>query len=995
MTLKHNKCSVGAMNRGSEWNRWEPHIHAPGTVLADQYTEAEKWHSYLLALETATPTIRAIGITDYCVTRSYELVKEHRENGRLQSCELLFPNIELRLATGTVKGNFVNVHLLASPEDPNHVIELNRFLSQLRFEAHRDVFACTPDDLRRLGRKSNPDISDDEVALRHGCNQFKISRENLVDAYREMGWAQENIVIAVAGGADGTSGVKEAGDATLREEIECAAQVIFASSLKQRDFWLGHGVESLAHLRRRYNGPKPCLWGSDAHQLARVAKPDEDRYCWIKGKATFDALHQARVDPERAYVGTSPPSWAVASQVIDELAIQNASWAQTPIVRLNPGLVAIIGARGSGKTALVDMIAAGCDSYTESLARPSFLVRAREHLTASQVSLKWMGGDNPVTRPLEAPINNTSDSYPRARYLSQQFVEDLCSIEGMPSLIREIERVIFEAHAPVERDGAVDFDELLNMRAGPYRDIRAREEAALASISDQIGREMEKTKQIQKLKAQIKEKQAVLVRYENDRKSLLPKGQNKTAERLQEVREAAEQVRSYLRYYANQQNSILGLNNEVMDLRQNRAPESLRLLQEQYQNLGFEQSQWENFLINYTGDVDETLSSKQEAVTNSLKNWKGAPPTTPVDKSGAFIGPSDDLKRTPLSVLEAEIARLEKLVAADRETARKLAAVSKRIAEETASLQSLKERLEDCEGAFERANKLAAEREEKYIRVFNAVIGEERILTELYAPLMHRLMSREGTLAKLSFSVSRVVDVEEWARQGETNLFDLRGGPFKGIGSLKHIASEMLADSWKFGDSTLVSESMSKFREKYQDALLERAPYSRTDQANYRPWTRRFAQWLYSTNHISIEYGIQYDGVDIQKLSPGTRGIVLVLLYLALDDADDRPLIIDQPEENLDPKSIYDELVPLFLDAKRKRQVIMVTHNANLVVNTDADQIIVAEVGAHSGSGLPPITYHSGGLDEEAIRKVVCDILEGGEEAFKDRARRLRIGVSR
>jgi predicted ATPase len=54
--------------------------------------------------------------------------------------------------------------------------------------------------------------------------------------------------------------------------------------------------------------------------------------------------------------------------------------------------------------------------------------------------------------------------------------------------------------------------------------------------------------------------------------------------------------------------------------------------------------------------------------------------------------------------------------------------------------------------------------------------------------------------------------------------------------------------------------------------------------------------------------------------------------YLALDDADDRPLIIDQPEENLDPKSIFDELIGLFVRAKHKRQVIMVTHNANLVV---------------------------------------------------------------
>ena len=116
-----------------------------------------------------------------------------------------------------------------------------------------------------------------------------------------------------------------------------------------------------------------------------------------------------------------------------------------------------------------------------------------------------------------------------------------------------------------------------------------------------------------------------------------------------------------------------------------------------------------------------------------------------------------------------------------------------------------------------------------------------------------------------------------------------------------------------------------------------------------------------------------------------------MLLYLALDDADDRPLIIDQPEENLDPKSVYDELVPLFVEAKRKRQVIMVTHNANLVVNTDADQIIIADIGTHAVGGLPPITYRSGGLDEAPIRKMVCDTLEGGELAFKDRARRLRI----
>ena len=112
---------------------------------------------------------------------------------------------------------------------------------------------------------------------------------------------------------------------------------------------------------------------------------------------------------------------------------------------------------------------------------------------------------------------------------------------------------------------------------------------------------------------------------------------------------------------------------------------------------------------------------------------------------------------------------------------------------------------------------------------------------------------------------------------------------------------------------------------------------------------------------------------------------------MTLDAADDRPLIIDQPEENLDPKSIYDELVGLFAEAKDKRQVFVVTHNANLVVNTDADQIIVAEANSHQRGALPDISYRSGGLDNAKIRKAVCDILEGGERAFQERARRLRV----
>ncbi|KIQ05530.1 hypothetical protein RU07_01400 [Agrobacterium tumefaciens] len=188
---------------------------------------------------------------------------------------------------------------------------------------------------------------------------------------------------------------------------------------------------------------------------------------------------------------------------------------------------------------------------------------------------------------------------------------------------------------------------------------------------------------------------------------------------------------------------------------------------------------------------------------------------------------------------------------------------------------------------------------------------------------------------------------------------------------------------------------MAEFRKLYQKDLLDHSPVAHTDQVEFRAWSKRFAHWLFGTDHISIRYGIAYDGVDIRKLSPGTRGIVLLLLYLALDDSDDRPLVIDQPQENLDPKSVFDELFRLFVEAKAHRQVIMVTHNANLVINTDADQIIIAESGPHPHGALPPITYTSGGLESAPIREAVCNILEGGEDAFQERARRLRVRLER
>lgn len=985
---------IQQLSSGSTWLRWEPHIHAPGTNFNDQFKG--NWDGYLTALQNSTPPIKALAVTDYYLLDTYRKVLTAKADGHLNGCDLIFPNVELRLIIGTAK-SWVNVHLLVSPEDQDHIQELERFLARLTFKAYEDSFCCQPGDLIRLGRKAYPTETDERTALRHGSEQFKVSFDQLRDIYKDSAWATHNILIAVAGAqGDGTSGLREGAEQTLRKEIERFAHVIFSSNTSQREFWLGRKTLDPDEIRKHYDGLKPCLHGSDAHSVEKTGVPDGARYTWIKGAATFDSLRQACIDPEgRAHVGNAPPSMAAPSEVIASVNILNAPWAKTPKILLNSGLVAIIGARGSGKTALADIIAAGCDAHGLHMPNQAFLKRAKEHLEGCSARLDWQAGES-ETRLLDGSEKIHNDSYPRARYLTQQFVDELCASDGMTDgLLAEVERVIFEAHPVSERDGAVNFTDMREMRSARHRQARVREEQTLATLSERIGTEIEKTKLVIEYRRQIQEKSQALARHNADRAKLVVNGNEARIARLASLTIAAELVRQDVRHFKNQEQQLVIIQDEVANMRNNKAPEELRDRQRRHVASGIKSEEWSVFLMDFKGDVDTLLNKLVFDAKRKSSSRKGTPLPAPINPEVPLIDVGANLQEETLSILEAEITRLEKLVSIDKDTAQRFTVLSRKIVTENNLLIGLNEKLSDCEGAKSRLVCLNEERGASYIRVFEAVLAEQVVLTELYSPIRARLGAATGTLQKLSFVVTKTADINSWAEQGEA-LLDLRlQGPFRGRGALAEAAKAALKDPWESGRAEDVAAAMKAFRDAHQDALLQHSPIPKTEQTEYRSWSKRFAQWLFGTDHITVRYNINYDGVDIRKLSPGTRGIVLLLLYLSLDDADTRPLIIDQPEENLDPKSIYDDLVGLFLAAKTKRQVIIVTHNANLVINTDADQIIVAHAGPHSPGTLPPITYFTGGLESEEIRKLVCDILEGGENAFRDRARRLRVRLSR
>lgn len=128
-------------------------------------------------------------------------------------------------------------------------------------------------------------------------------------------------------------------------------------------------------------------------------------------------------------------------------------------------------------------------------------------------------------------------------------------------------------------------------------------------------------------------------------------------------------------------------------------------------------------------------------------------------------------------------------------------------------------------------------------------------------------------------------------------------------------------------------------------------------------------------------YDLRLDGKKLEELSPGERGALLLVFYLIIDK-EDIPLVIDQPEDNLDNKSVYEILTHFIKLAKSRRQIIIVTHNPNLAVGADAEQIIYVEIEKKNKCKF---TYESGAIENPTINNRIVEILEGTMPAFQKR----------
>jgi len=143
---------------------------------------------------------------------------------------------------------------------------------------------------------------------------------------------------------------------------------------------------------------------------------------------------------------------------------------------------------------------------------------------------------------------------------------------------------------------------------------------------------------------------------------------------------------------------------------------------------------------------------------------------------------------------------------------------------------------------------------------------------------------------------------------------------------------------------------------------------------------------LFGFEYLRPRYALKVDDKDLSELSPGERGGLLLVFYLMLDRRE-IPLVIDQPEDNLDNKSVYEILVKFLKKAKRRRQIIIVTHNPNLAVVADAEQIIRVSIDKKNSNDFD---FISGAIENSAINGVVVEILEGTRPAFDNRRLKYR-----
>ncbi|MBS1715562.1 MAG: hypothetical protein JST30_14635 [Armatimonadetes bacterium] len=941
--------------RGSLWRRWDLHLHSPAsfdygdkTVSPDDMADGLAHHG-----------VRLVAVTDHhVIDTTFISAMQKAGEGRLT----VLPGIELRSELG---GSECVHYIGIFPDD----IDLEDLWIKLQ------GLGISVADVQSKGN--------DHVYVPY-ADGFRL--------IRELG----GIVTVHAGKK--TNSIEALTNADVVKQAvksDLASKYIHALEVGRLDDCPGYRKHVFPDIGRAL----PLILCSDNHNIRQYSTKCP---MWVKADPSFAGLLQLINEPEdRIFLGDEPPSCArvekKATKYIDsisfertELAKEGVKWFEG-VVQLNHGLVAIIGNKGSGKSALADVAALLGNSRQGRqfafLTSKRFLEPKGKLGPMFRATCHWRNGSMPSALLSEPPDIDKPET---VKYIPQFFLESICADPKDTAFDQELQDVIFSHVSEAERLNCSTLEELIEFLTSSTTDEIEITKRELASSNREIfGTEEQLSERFRaSLEALLQHRKSELEAHDQARPSAVaepsvdPETQAASVATNKELADLREQRTSVANDF------------QALEVREREAARRVAVAERLQGNLKNLERQFASFTAEASEDaaalglnlqeivkltiLQDPLVSVKDAATKELSEVRSMLDPEREESIAQRLAGLDkqiDLKRLEL---DEPGRKYQSFLTSLRQWEHDRSSIVGSL-EDPESLVGLEGRLKALEQLPESLRAERARRDGICRNIARAKLGLLARYMELYRPVQEFIENdrvfaeAEGLQVSATFTSTKVADgLLRFIHQG-------RIGSFYGDDEGRKRLHELIASADLSTDNGILafaSELERQLNYDFRDGdekpvSLEsqlKAGFEATDVLNY----------IYSLEYVEPIFELRWQGKPLDKLSPGERGTLLLVFYLLVDRRD-TPLVIDQPEENLDNHTIATMLVPAVKSARMRRQVIMVTHNPNIAVVCDADQIVHAERDILDGNA---ITYTTGSIENPTITQLILDVLEGTKPAF-------------
>ena len=705
----------------------------------------------------------------------------------------------------------------------------------------------------------------------------------------------------------------------------------------------GENIERLIKSRGKEIASSYCYTiAPDSRCLKEILSPDDEgNYTWIKADPTFEGLRQMAYDSDsRLKIQEYNPQTKNTYQTISRIRFLDDSPEKrfgSEWIPLNPDLNAIIGGKSSGKSLLLYHMAKTANpEEVESKVKLSNS-STYEGLTNVDVELEWSNGEI-------STLFDFTDNKP-ITYIPQLYINHLAEDAGKDHLNELIRTILTQQES--------------------YKNFMDDQEKLIHDLNKSINDIIDKLFALRK-------------RYADLNNELKPFGSHQAVQNeIKRLSEEVKKLRDKSGFSEEEETKYKNLTHRKRTL-ELRYKTICDLIKASRDIIGSSSNRKEQLVSSYRDLIKSDINVHQDSSFLSVSLGKLE---TLISKALAEFSEhiNKRSKNLPdlLSRVESQLRVNEQSLAPLLSKVRdqkSMDSVNQTLAQENKKLETIK----DIESKQESIKKQGNETNEELFETFSKiVIAYQNYANEVRKP-EYQIQDE--------MKISSVINFDESIFGEFINAFDRRG-------NLQEFLSGLVDSS---GNYSFNIETYAEIIKKISTKLNEknRSPSVKKGVTDVDLSKRLFCDCF------SINYIVRYKSDDIIKMSPGKRGLVLLNLILHLSNST-HPILIDQPEDNLDNRTIYTQLKGFVKERKNKRQIIMVTHNANLVVGSDSECVIVSnQSGQQSGgekqefrfeyvSGGLECTFSNGGsggiLESRGIREHVCEVLEGGVSAFRER----------